>query len=105
MAFRMDFRTKFVPPREDEPPLRFDFDHLTGITDPAVRNHEFPGSADFPLATLGRADPELPREFGLNEGLPEPFRRRADIDHVDELRARLITHHAPPIPSLIRSAP
>mgnify|MGYP001289241713 CR=1 FL=1 len=43
-----------------------------------------PVGARLPLGLLPGLDPKASSEFGINQGPPHLFRRRADVRHVDE---------------------
>ena len=70
----------------DEPPGRIDFQYLATVGDASVGNHDPPGRTPLPLAILPCVVPELAGEFGLDQSLPQLFRRGADVGHVNKLR-------------------
>ena len=51
----------------------------------AVGVHHLPRRAGLPIGFQRDAEPILPRELGLGQGVPQLGGRRADVGHVDEL--------------------
>src|SRR5262249_2552356 len=84
-TLRAQVGLEFVAPLEDQPPRPVAFDHLTRIADTAIRDHELPGRAWLPGRLVPRLAPVEPRELGLDQCLPELFRRGPDVGHIHEL--------------------
>src|SRR5579871_4029419 len=86
IAFRSQLGHELITPLENELARGIRFNDLSAVCNAATRNHDLPAGAGLPRALLCGLAPVLASEFRIGEGLPELFRRCANVRDINELR-------------------
>src|SRR6202034_2959070 len=90
--------------RISEPAWRIELQYLAGdVLLLMARQTEREGRTNLPVRFDVVFAPVLLRHFRRRECAEHLFRRRSDVDHIDEFRP--VTHHPSPNPFSVRSAP
>src|SRR6266700_2724710 len=95
-GFGLQLWPEFVAPLEPNPLRPLEFENLSGVRHPPVREDHLPLCSRPPFRLDMHSEPVLLHLVGIGQRRPQLFRRRADEGYIDEAALSCLAHDSFP---------